>query len=112
MYTIRIWLFDELKQYRWCNNYQSNYWNLCLEQKNQARTKLDEILKEKKETKKEVLERFKGYEVVEKLFDYLNIFKIVHQKSTTLKDVVLQLIYQRIKNNKVFNIIWQQKKKK
>ncbi len=42
--------------------------------KEQARTKLDEILKEKKETKKEVLERFKGYEVVEKLFDYFNIF--------------------------------------
>ncbi|MFZ8232151.1 IS1634 family transposase, partial [Mycoplasmopsis bovis] len=38
--------------------------------KEQARTKLDEILKDKKETKKEVLERFKGYEVVEKLFDY------------------------------------------
>ncbi len=32
--------------------------------KEQARTKLDEILKEKKETKR-VLERFKGYEVVE-----------------------------------------------
>ncbi|AME11387.1 IS1634AM Transposase [Mycoplasma mycoides subsp. mycoides] len=42
--------------------------------KEQARTKLDEIFKEKKETKKEVLERFKGYEVVEKLFDYFNIF--------------------------------------
>ncbi|WNV99811.1 hypothetical protein RSD73_02505 [Mycoplasmopsis bovis] len=73
------------------------------------------FLKRKKETKKEVLERFKGYEVVEKLFDYFNIFNDCSPtKSTTLKDVVLQLIYQRIKkSNKCFlTLIWQQKKEK
>ncbi len=32
------------------------------------------FLKRKKRPIKEVLERFKGYEVVEKLFDYFNIF--------------------------------------
>ena len=82
--------------------------------KEQARTKLDEILKDKKETKKEVLERFKGYEVVEKLFDYFNIFNDCSPtKSTTLKDVVLQLIYQRIKNPiSVFNTYMTAKKEK
>ncbi len=82
--------------------------------KEQARTKLDEIFKEKKETKKEVLERFKGYEVVEKLFDYFNIFNDCSPtKSTTLKDVVLQLIYQRIKNPiSVFNTYMTAKKEK
>ncbi|WP_215489713.1 IS1634-like element IS1634 family transposase [Mycoplasma mycoides] len=82
--------------------------------KEQARTKLDEIFKEKKETKKEVLERFKGYEVVEKLFDYFNIFNDCSPtKSTTLKDVVLQLIYQRIKNPiSVFNTYKTAKKEK
>ncbi|MCA8846340.1 IS1634 family transposase, partial [Mycoplasmopsis bovis] len=68
----------------------------------------------KKETKKEVLERFKGYEVVEKLFDYFNIFNDCSPtKSTTLKDVVLQLIYQRIKNPiSVFNTYMTAKKEK
>ncbi len=81
--------------------------------KEQARTKLDEILKRKKRPK-EVLERFKGYEVVEKLFDYFNIFNDCSPtKSTTLKDVVLQLIYQRIKNPiSVFNTYMTAKKKK
>ncbi len=64
--------------------------------KEQARTKLDEILKEKEP--KRVLERFKGYEVVENYLIISIFLTIVLHKIATLKDVVLQLIYQRIKN--------------
>ncbi|KNG79245.1 IS1634 transposase, partial [Mycoplasma sp. HU2014] len=67
--------------------------------KEQAKTKLDEIFKEKKSLKKEVIERYKGYEIIEKLFDYFDIFdNCSTTRSTTLKDVIMQLIYQRIKN--------------
>ena len=73
--------------------------------KEQATTELAEIFTEKKSLKKEVIERYKGYEIIEKLFDYFDIFdNCSTTRSTTLKDVIMQLIYQRIKNPiSVFN---------
>ncbi len=76
--------------------------------KEQARTNRE---KRKKETKKK-FRKVKGTKS-EKLFDYFNIFNDCSPtKSTTLKDVVLQLIYQRIKNPiRFLTLIWQQKRK-
>ncbi len=55
-------------------------------------------LLKKKRDQKEVLERFKGYEVVEKLFDYFNIFNDCSPtKSTTLKDVVYSWFIKELK---------------
>ncbi|UWD34654.1 hypothetical protein NX779_02450 [Mycoplasma cottewii] len=67
----------------------------------------------RKIVKKEVIERYKGYEIIEKLFDYFDIFdNCTTTRSTTLKDVIMQLIYQRIKNPiSVFNTYKTIKKK-
>lgn len=71
----------------------------------QAKAKLDNIFKKQKLIKKEVFEKYKGYEIIQKLFNYFDIFQDCKTtKSTTLNDVVQQLIYQRIKNPlSVFN---------
>ncbi|WP_081847788.1 IS1634 family transposase [Ureaplasma diversum] len=67
--------------------------------KEQARTELNNIFKNKNMIKREAFEKFKGLEIVDKLFSYFDIFQDCKTtKSTTLKDVVLQMIYQRIKN--------------
>lgn len=66
--------------------------------KEEAKAKLDSIYKGEKTIKQEAIEKFKGYEIIEKLFNHFDIFKDCRvTKSTTLKDVVSQLIYQRIK---------------
>lgn len=61
---------------------------------------IDEInkkLKNSSQVKNEFIEKYKGYEIIEKLIDYFDIFNDCKvTKSTTVK----QMIFQRIKDPK------------
>lgn len=65
---------------------------------------IDEInkkLKNSSQVKNEFIEKYKGYEIIEKLIDYFDIFNDCKMtKSVSLTTTVKQMIFQRIKDPK------------